>query len=340
MTETVIRPLRESDIPSADRIFRLAFGTFLGLQDPLQFFGDADYIRTRLRADPSAAFAAEAKAELVGSNFVANWGSVGVFGPLTVRPDLWNKGIAKQLLKSTMEYFTKLGTRHIGLFTWAHSPKHLGLYQKFGFWPRFLTAIMTKQLVADSPKADQAMTLDKNKTSLQRARYSELATAEDRRECLNSCRSLTNAIYDGLDLQLEINSVNTQKLGDTILLWEGGDGHGDEERRKKRQLIGLGVCHCGAGTEAGSGACYIKFGAVLSGVKSAMYFDKLVDTCETFAKGQGMSRLVAGVNTGRHEAYRKLISLGFRTEIQGVVMNRPNEPGYNNPETYLIDDWR
>jgi hypothetical protein len=41
-----------------------------------------------------------------------------------------------------MDYFEKLGTKHIGLFTWAQSPKHLGLYQRFGFWPRFLTAIM------------------------------------------------------------------------------------------------------------------------------------------------------------------------------------------------------
>jgi predicted N-acetyltransferase YhbS len=80
VTDTVIRQLRESDIPAADRIFRLAFDTFLGLRDPLQFFGDADYIHTRLRANPSAAFAAETNDELVGSNFVANWGSVGVFG--------------------------------------------------------------------------------------------------------------------------------------------------------------------------------------------------------------------------------------------------------------------
>jgi GNAT superfamily N-acetyltransferase len=336
----IVRPLTERDVPTADRIFRLAFGTFLGLKDPLQFFGDADYVRTRLRADPSAALAAESGGELVGSNFVASWGSIGVFGPLTIHPDLWDKGIAKLLLKSTMEYFTKLGTRHIGLFTWAHSPKHLGLYQKFGFWPRFLTAIMSKQLMADAPRADQNVTLDKNKnkkTALQWSRYSELVTAEDRTKCINSCRNLTNSIYDGLDLQLEINSVNTQDLGDTILLWEGDNGIGEKQERR---LIGLSVCHCGPGTEAGSGACYIKFGCVFSGTNSAMYFERLIDACETFAKGQGMTRLVAGVNTGRHEAYRKLISRDFRTEIQGVVMDRPNEPGYNNPETYLIDDWR
>jgi hypothetical protein len=137
-------------------------------------------------------------------------------------------------------------------------------------------------------------------------------------------------------VQQEIDAVNTQSLGDTVLLWH--DGIPDEGSR--RRLVGLAVCHCGAGTEAGSGACYIKFGAVLPGVNAAIYFDRLVHACEISAKAEGMSRLVAGVNTGRHEAYRKMISLGFRNEIQGVVMHRPNEPAYNKPEIYLIDDWR
>jgi GNAT superfamily N-acetyltransferase len=336
MTDPIVRPLKESDIPEADHICRLAFGTFIGLKDPLTFFGDADYIRTRLRADPSAAFAAEVNGELVGSNFVANWGSVGIFGPLTVRPDLWNKGIAKQLLEPTMEYFTKLGTKHIGLFTWAHSPKHLGLYQRFGFWPRFLTAIMAKQLQTNVQNADQTETHDRNKTSLLWSRYSELVTAEELRECLKRCRNLTNAIYDGLDLQLEINSVHTQKLGDTVLLWH--DRMTEEGSRGK--LVGLAICHCGAGTEAGGGTCYIKFGAVLPGNDAANYFNSLLNACETFAKSRGLSRVVGGVNTGRHEAYRMMISSGFSTEIQGVVMDKPNEPAYNQSHMYLIDDWR
>ena len=147
----------------------MVFGTFVGLHDPMQFSGDADPIGTRFRANPSAALAAEVNGELVGSNFMANWGSVGVFGPLTVHPDLWNKGIAKYLLKSTMEYFANLGTRHIGLFTWAHSPKHVRLYQRFGFWSHFLTAIMVKQLVNH----------DEKKTSIQWSKYSDLKTAEE-----------------------------------------------------------------------------------------------------------------------------------------------------------------
>ena len=32
-----IRPLRETELDAADRIFREAFGTFVGLPDPLRF---------------------------------------------------------------------------------------------------------------------------------------------------------------------------------------------------------------------------------------------------------------------------------------------------------------
>ena len=73
--EATIRLLREEDLPVADRIMRLAFGTFLGLPDPLKFMGDADYVRTRWLADPSAAFGAEMAGELVGTNFATRWGS-------------------------------------------------------------------------------------------------------------------------------------------------------------------------------------------------------------------------------------------------------------------------
>ena len=38
-----IRPVREQDLPVADRIMRLAFGTFIGMPDPLKFMGDADF---------------------------------------------------------------------------------------------------------------------------------------------------------------------------------------------------------------------------------------------------------------------------------------------------------
>ena len=312
--DVMVRPLQESDLPTADRIMRLAFGTFIGMPEPTAFMGDASYVRTRWLADPSAAFAAEVGGELIGSNFATNWGSVGFFGPLTIRPDFWDRGVGKRLMEPVMESFAKWGTRHAGLFTFAHSQKHVGLYQKFGFWPRFLTAIMSKPV-------------EHTKGAPRWMRFSEVPAGK-RDEILSTCRELTDAIYEGLDVEHEIRAVATQELGDTILL------------REDDRLVGMAVCHVGPGTEAGSGVCYIKFGAARPGATAAQDFSRLIDACEEMASGRNLSRLVAGVNTARHEAYRQMLARGFRTDIQGVAMSRPNEAGYNRPGVYLVDDWR
>src|SRR5207245_2315910 len=108
-------------------------------------------------------------------------------------------------------------------------------------------------------------------------------------------------------------------LGDTVLLWE------DQE------LIGFAVCHCGPGTEAGLQKCYIKFGAVRPAPTAGERFDRLLDACEGLAAAQGLLHPEAGMNLARHGAYRQMLAHGFHTTIQGVAMQRPNEPGYHRP---------
>jgi GNAT superfamily N-acetyltransferase len=314
--EIRIRALRQEDLAAADRIVRLAFGTFLNMPDPLKFMGDADYVRTRWQADPSAAIGAEMAGELVGTNFVTRWGSVGFFGPLTIHPDLWDQGIAQKLLRPTMDLFDEWGVSHAGLFTFANSTKHASLYQKFGFWPRFLTCLM------DLPLGTEAAPV-----SAQAKRFGGLA-AHEKQLCLQACRELTNSIYEGLDLDREIRAVDDQKLGDTLLAWDG------------TRLAGMAVCHVGAGTEAGSGKCYIKFGAVRSGADAAREFRRLIDVCREFARANGARTLSAGVNLARLDAYREMLQAGFRSTTQGVALERNGAPGYNRPDVFLMDDWR
>jgi predicted N-acetyltransferase YhbS len=105
----IIRPLPAQDLAGAGHILRLAFGTFLGAPEPAQFWEDMDYTNTRWRADPTAAFGAELDSELVGSNFATHWGSVGLFGPLSVRPDLWNQDIGQRLMEPVIECFHAWG---------------------------------------------------------------------------------------------------------------------------------------------------------------------------------------------------------------------------------------
>ncbi|OSP27457.1 GNAT family N-acetyltransferase [Streptomyces sp. 13-12-16] len=310
-----VRPLVEPDLDRADEIFRVAFGTFLGLPEPETFFGTADYVRTRWAADPRAAFAATVEGEVVGSNFAADWGSVGYFGPLTVRPDLWDRGIGRRLMEPVMDRFDTWENRHLGLFTFSHSPKHLELYRRYGFWPRFLTAVMRKRVTVSAVVPGRVL-------------YGEL-TAAERPDALGLARALTGAVHEGLSLEREITAVQAQGLGDTVLLEGAGSG-----------LDGLAVCHCGAGSEAGEDVCFVKFGAVRPGPDAADRFERLLDACEQLAAEKGLGQLDAGTNLARQDAYRRMADRGFRTWLQGVTMHRPNEPGYSHSDAYVIDDWR
>ena len=312
-TDVHVRQMQESDLESADRVMRLAFGTFLGLPDPLAFMGDGAYVRPRWNTDPEAAFCAELSGRVVGSNFATRWGSVGFFGPLTTHPEVWDKGFAKRLIEPAIDCFDRWGTRQAGLYTFAQSSKHVGLYQRFGFWPQHLTAILSKPVVADEGLAG--------------SRFSELGAAAQQ-EALAACRALTDKIYEGLDVSREIEVVAGQGLGDTALLWDDAG------------LSGFAVCHSGPGSEAGSGRCYVKFGAARPGPGAEADFAALLRACNGLALSQGVSRLAAGVNTARHEAYRAMLEAGFRTDIQGIAMHRPNATGYNRPGVFVMDDWR
>ena len=310
----VVSALSEKDLPEAERIFRVAFGTFLGAPDPELFWADRDYVYGRQRAPHVASFGATLNGKIVGSNFATNWGSVGFFGPITVRPDLQERGIAQALLAKTMEQFDAWGTQHVGLFTFAQSAKHVGLYQKYGFYARFLTAIMS------SPVAPRQSTT-------RWSRFGELNVAQQN-EALLSCQDIADTLCPGLDLTEEIRATHAQGLGDTVLL-EGPNG-----------IAAFAVCHYGPRSEAGAGACFIKFAAVRAGASAEQDYLRLLDACETLALAVRMSSLMAGANMARHEAYRDLVARGFRTEIQGVTMHRHNDPGYCRPGVYIIDDWR
>jgi GNAT superfamily N-acetyltransferase len=309
-----VREMRNSDLDEADRIFRVAFGTFIGLPNPLEFAGDADYVRSRFAAFPDRAFVAERAGELLGSNFASRWGSFAFFGPLTTRPDCWNQGVAKCLLEPVLENFASWGVTLAGLYTFSHSPKHVGLYQKYGFWPRMLTAIMARPVQADGP----AVTC---------TRFSQLAN-ENQERCIADFAHLTGKLHPGLDLAEEVRALHRLGRGDTIVV------------RDDRGVAAFAICHWGAGSEGGSGTCYVKFGAARPGAGAEERFGLLLNACDAVARCESLKTVLAGVNAGRERAWRVMVRLGFRTTIQGVAMLRENAEGYNRPEVLVVDDWR
>jgi GNAT superfamily N-acetyltransferase len=311
-----VRPLTEQDLGEAQRIVRHAFGTFLGAPDLENFWTDFDYVYGRFGAEHTAAFAQDFDGALAGVNFATRWGSVAFFGPLSVRPDLWDRGLAQPLVKAASDAFDAWGVSHSGLCTFPHSAKHVGLYQKFGFHPRFLTPVMAAPATPSAALGPMC------------ARYSELAAGE-RADAERECRALSDEIYEGLDLTGEIRTVAARGLGDTLLLREAGN-----------RLAGFAICHWGPASEAGKDCLFVKFGAARSGSGGEGRFAALLEGAKALAGSVGMASVVAGVNTGREQAYRLMIKQGFRTRMHVVIMQRPNEPGYSRPDCFVLDDWR
>jgi GNAT superfamily N-acetyltransferase len=306
-----IGPLHENELQEADRIMRLAFGTFLGLPNPLHFMGDRNLIAPRWRSSHVKVIAAREGGRLIGSNVATRWGSFGFFGPLTVLPEYWDRGVAQQLLKATITIFDRWGLRHTGLFTFPQSAKHVALYQKFGYWPRYLTAIMTHTPAkgADAPALLSAL------------------TKSPREQAIQACGKLTHEIDRGLDLTGEIRAVLAQRTGDVVLTYTRG------------VLDAFAVCLNGPGSEGGEKTCYVKFGAARAGAGAGERFDKLLDACEAFAASRGAT-VEAGVNLAREDAYRRMRARGYRVTTQGVAMQRPHADGFNRADAYVMDDWR
>lgn len=318
MTITV-RAMRGDDVDAADRVFRRAFGTFFGLKEPMSFRGDAELVRTRFATDPASAFVAEAGGRIVGSVHAMDWGSVAALGPVAVDPDYWGRGIARELMPPILELFARRGVTLAGLFTHPHSPKHIRLYERFGFEVGSLTAVMAKEVAAREGQAEDLELLS-------------ALPASARREALLGCRTVAASLYDGLDLGREIEAVVERKLGDCLLLRERGGPP------RTAAIAGFAVCHHGAGSEAIAGTLYVKFAAVRKAAEAD--FAELLKGCERLAAALGAGRVVAGVNTGRRRAYLVMRAAGYRTTMNGVAMHRPDQPGYDRPEIFAIDDLR
>ena len=305
--------IKESELDEAGRIVQLAFGTFLGLANPLEFMGDRNLMTPRWRSPHVKVVAARDGERLIGSNVATRWGSFAFFGPLTVLPEYWDRGVAQRLLAATMTIFDKWGVRHSGLYTFAQSAKHVGLYQKFGYWPRYLTAIMTCTPQPD-PKRAAPVLLSAMKRNLR-----ELA--------IEACARLTHKIDKGLDLTGEIRALLAQRTGDVVLTYSRG------------VLDAFAVCLNGPGSEGGSATCYVKFGVARGGAGGGERFEKLLDACEAFAYSRGAT-VEAGVNLAHEDAYRRMRARGYRVVTQGVAMHRPHAEGFNRADVWAIDDWR
>jgi predicted N-acetyltransferase YhbS len=309
-----IRPLEEADVEAADKVRRLAFGTYFGVPDPLSFSGTARLVETRRRTWPDGALVAEKDGAIVGVAISSRWGSLGLFGPLSVHSEHWRGGIARSLLEASMPIYDRWHCRAAALFTFPSSLTHVGLYQRYGFWPRSLTAIMNRPVTAPSP--------------VPQARSLTAMSAAEQNDAIAQCAALTDQLFAGMDLRDEIATVVAHPTADAIVLIEGSG------------VAGFAICHFGPHSEADTGIAYVKFAAARPGPNAARDFQRLIEAANDFAHRNNATKLSASVNMGAMEAYRLMIAASFAAGFNGVAMHRPWIEIYDRPDVFALEDWR
>jgi ribosomal protein S18 acetylase RimI-like enzyme len=313
-----VRPLDEADLDTVRRVHRAAFGSFLGLPDPQAFRLGADAIGLRWRTWPEGGFVGTVDGRIAASGLMMNWGSVCILGPLTVAPEHWSRGIARQMMDALVGVIDRGGFAFAGLFTFPQSATHIRLYESYGFRMQRITAIMSKAVVAHLPPEGLRVVS---------------GPGDDVDGAVADAAAVTGTVFPGLDVGREIREVARGGFGDTVILTEDG------------APAGVAICHHGPMSEASEGQTLVKFAAVTNrsgggGRDADERFARLLAACEGLASSRGAERIIAGTNTGRTAAYEAMQAAGFRTDMNGVAMMRPATDGYNTPDVFAVDDWR
>jgi ribosomal protein S18 acetylase RimI-like enzyme len=322
-----IRRVRKGDLSKVRDVLEQAFGDFFERQmgtRPRQVFGGAQYVHHRWLMEPWGCFVAEeGDGKIVGAAVAVMWGSLGLVGPIAVLTNYQNQDIGQQLLAACQEFFDENKASLQGVATYPYSPKHLMLYQKFGYKPKGLVAITAKHL-------DRREIVHATKTAkpgLSVRRYSALEEVKKKPAMLKFHR-IANGVWRGMDVGKEVEIVDGLALGDTILLDKG------------RELIGFAIVHMPPNSEAPHGAAYIKFLAIDSRHRKPEHLHALLGAVEDMAAAAQLSQVVAPVYSYYWTAYQALLERGYRVDFTMVRMKRGKQEDYETGSDLVLDDWR
>ena len=136
MTVT-IRPGHPDDAPELGRICHAAFTAIANAHKFPPDFPNAEVatgvLRQMLGNSGSHGVVAEVDGKIAGSNFLDERNAISGVGPITVDPEIQNKGIGGQLMRAVMERSQAKGFAGIRLVQAGYHTRSLSLYSKLGF---------------------------------------------------------------------------------------------------------------------------------------------------------------------------------------------------------------
>ena len=210
-----------------------------------------------------------------------------------------------------------------GVATYPGSPKHLLFYQKFGYRPRGLVALMARTL----ERRETPAVARPAKPAVTVRRYSTLEEAKKKAAILK-LRRITNSVSRGLDVGKEVEIVDGLALGDTLLLEKG------------RDVIGFAIFHTPGMSEAPQGSLYVKFLAIDARQKKPEHLAALLSALEDLAAELQLPRVLAPAYTYYWSAYQALMDRGYHIDFSMVRMKRGKTVDDEDPTALVLDDWR
>lgn len=302
-----IRPMRAEDCAAAGACMKKAFGAHSSQ-------GRFSNVSCRFKSAKSAFVAVNEQGEVIGSQFVTDWGSVAFRGPLSVDPEYQGWGVGQMLVEASNRLMAALDAKHHCSFSFPNSSLH-GTYAKHGMRPRFLSYLMQAPVCQIAPAADF-----------------KLASTEEIEQVVHQCKALSHHVYPNLDPTVEIRSVIRHELGDCIMV------------RSANELDGFAVYHHGAGTEGGAGRMVVKVGMA----RDREGFGALLDAVRARATELGVKSVGMGISTAQVVAVDQVFEKGFSTSAVGVNMEGDadinSDPAtYNSfwrPDSFIIADLR
>ena len=145
-SDLTLRPARPEDAADLGRICYEAFRSIASRYNLAPGFPSPEVATARLVGPLSHSgfykVVAERDGKVVGSNFVDERSPIAGLGPITIDPEVQDRGIGRRLMQDALERAASRGVAGVRLVQAAYHTRSIALYAKLGFVVREPLALM------------------------------------------------------------------------------------------------------------------------------------------------------------------------------------------------------
>jgi GNAT superfamily N-acetyltransferase len=233
---------------------------------------------------------------IVGFNIAHRSGTEGWMGPLAVSSDWQGRGIGRAMIEAGIAWLQGRGARTIGLETMPRTVDNIGFYSRLGFEPGLMTITLIRELAGPVRGA---------------APPELMAPGPESAAQVEECRALLERLAPGSDYSREILLSRELKLGDAVLVREGG------------ALTGFALWHS-APLAAGRPADEVRVLKLVATDPGA--FASVVAAVESAALRIKLPRVTFRCQTRSLAAWHALVDRGYRVHWTDLRMTLRSYP--------------